>query len=63
MQQNQWSAKEIEKLDENIFLIPLRSTMRFQIECLFLAQKCKVNYRVLFFEEAPQWILSDAEKK
>jgi hypothetical protein len=53
-------AKRIEILAENVFLIALDYGMSTSTELLFRAQENHLKYKVLFFEEEPQWIRSTA---
>ena len=54
------TAKGIERLSENVFLIPLDNGISPASLIFEAASRHELKYRVLFFEEEPEWVLSDA---
>jgi len=49
------AAAGVQTLAENVYQIPLDSGLSFLAECIQGAAEKRVNYRVRFFEDDPQW--------
>ena len=48
----------VEKLSENVLLIPLQSALSALGALIHVAQSKQFSYQVLFLDQEPQWIFS-----
>lgn len=52
---------QIQMLAANILLIPLQNGLQQASDLISLAGRRQVRYRVLYFEQEPQWIRSSPQ--
>ncbi len=50
--------EQIEKLSENVLMIPLQSALSALGTLIHVAQDNQLSYRVLFLDQEPEWIHS-----
>lgn len=48
--------EEIEKLSENVLMIPLQSALSALGTLIHVAQDNQLSYRVLFLDQMPEWV-------
>ena len=50
--------ERIEMLSENVLMIPMQSALPTFGDLIHAAQGKELSYRVLFFDQEPQWVYS-----
>lgn len=54
---------EIEMLSQNVLLMSLKNSFEFPRKVFSHLEEYKIKYRLLFFEEAPNWVYSHPPDK